>query len=207
MKPDACSTAQHRLLPGADFLRFVVDFVQRDLAGMRPGAWMDFTADFQLYLGQASLIGASGNCILAHPTPDPVLPCATTFPLPAAYTLQDFEVLQQQLLPLVQAEVAGIPAGTFPTVAEVHVPHGLDRSTPGKRQLVITGDTASCAIKMFLWLMAQEPPERLLACPECSRFFYRFKLQAYCSRKCGNRLVVRNYRARHAGSDTAALVT
>jgi hypothetical protein len=120
------------------------------------------------------------------------------FPLPEAFTVADYEALQQRLLPLVQCEASGIPVGTLHAVAKIQYMHGMDGSTPGRRQVVVSGPAADCCVRILRWLLDQEPPGRLLACPACGRFFYRHKQQAFCSRRCGNRLGVRQYRARHA---------
>jgi hypothetical protein len=187
------------LRPGADFLQFAVAFAQRDLATLRQGDWMNLREDFEAYIGQTSFIAASGNCIRAHPTPDSVLPSAVVFPLPGQYELHHFQALQQQVLALLQDESAEtIPVGTMHPVAEVTYIDGIGRSTPGRRQLLVSGNTDACFLKILTWLLDQEPPRRILACPECHTLFYRHKLQAYCSRKCSTRVTVRNFRARQA---------
>jgi len=202
MKHESFSQATHRLRSGADFLQFAVAFAQLDLARLRPGDWLNLREDFEAYMGRTSLIGASGNCILAYPVKDGITddPSGSPmeYPLPHEFTQQDFKALQERILPAVQSEAAGILWGMAHCVSEITVMHGLHRSTLGRRQLVISAPAAACFLKIFAWLIEQEPPERILACPECGRFFYRVKQQAYCTRKCGNRLTVRNYRARQA---------
>jgi hypothetical protein len=185
-----------QLRPGADFLRFAVTVAQLDLERLRQGDWLNLREEFELYMGQASLIGASGNCILAYPVKDGVHGSSMVWPLPHEFTPQDFQALKEQILPLVQSEANGVQWATMYPVCESTVLHGLHRSTPGRRQLVISAPATACFLRIFAWLIGQEPPERILACPECGRYFYRVKQQAYCSRACGNRLVVRNYRKR-----------
>ena len=205
MKQESCTTETqetHQLRPGADFLQFAVAFAQLDLDALRQGDWLNLREDFEMYMGRTSLIGASGQCILAYPVQHDTAGSPLVWPLPAQFTPQDFKNLQQRISPVVEGEAKGHSVGTMHPVGESMHRHGLNRSTPGRRQLVISAPTADCFVKIFYWLIDQEPPDRILTCPECGRFFYRVKQQAYCSRKCGNRLTVRNYRARHAGAVT-----
>jgi hypothetical protein len=192
----------HTLRPGADFLQFAVAFAQLDLTRLRQGDWLNLREEFESAVCSTSWIGASGNCILGHPTGPTMLVDyrSQDFPQPQDYTAQGFQKLQAMLLPYLQDESSGrtIPVGTIHPVGETTHMHGLDRSTPGRRQVIVSGDTASCFIKILKWLLDQEPPGRILACPECGTLFYRHKLQAYCSRTCGNRVTVRNFRARRA---------
>ena len=211
-EPEDIDITTHTLRSGADFLQFAVAFAQMDLERLRQGDWLNLREEFEASLGRTSFIGASGNCILAHPTDPPMLPDfrPQDFPLPQDYTAQDFQKLQTMLLPHLQDESSGstIPVGTAYTLAYQWVMHGLDRSTPGRRQLIVSGVTSECFLRILTWLLEQEPPGRILACPECRTLFYRFKQQAYCSRKCGNRLTVRNFRARQAaGSSCVCLST
>jgi hypothetical protein len=201
-EPDDLDLTTHTLRPGADFLQFAVAFAQMDLERLRQGDWLNLREEFEASLGRTSFIGASGNCILAYPTAPTMLwdtTRAEDFPLPQDYTAHDFQKLQTTLLPHLQNEAAETtPVGTMYTLAYQWVMHGLNRSTPGRRQRIAIGVTAECFLYMLEWLLDQEPPGRILTCPECGTLFYRFKHQAYCSRKCGNRLTVRNFRARQA---------
>ena len=198
MTQETSTLLPHTLRPGADFLQFAVAFAQMDLARLRPGDWTNLREDFEAYLGHTSWIGASGNCIRAHPVASP---------LPWQFELPHFQALQQQILPLLQDEArATIPVGTMYTVAMIWYIHGESQSTPGRRQCIISGGTAECFSRILTWLLEQEPPERILACPECGTLFYRHKQQAYCTRKCGNRMTVRNYRARLAATSSTSPV-
>jgi hypothetical protein len=47
----------------------------------------------------------------------------------------------------------------------------------------------------LMLLLGQEPPNRILRCPECKKIFYRVRKQRYCSRPCVNRATVRKWRA------------
>ena len=202
MKQETPTPFSHSLRPGADFLQFAVAFAQRDLTRLRPGDWTNLREDFEMSLGHTSWIGASGNCIRAHPA------AAPASPLPGHFALQHFQTLQQQLLPLLQDEAhATMPAETSYPVAHVWYVHGLDGLTPGRRELVVSGDPAECFGRILTWLLEQEPPGRILACPECGTLFYRYKQQAYCTRKCGNRLTVRNFRARVAATSSTSTPT
>ena len=201
MKQETSTPLPHTLRPGADFLQFAVALAQMDLARLRSGDWTNLREDFETYLGHTSWIGASGNCIRAHPV------ASEASPLPWQFARPHFQALQQQILPLLQDEArATIPVGTMYTVAHIWYLHGLDGLTPGRRELVVSGDTAECFGRILTWLLEQEPPERILACPECGTLFYRHKQQAYCTRKCGNRMTVRNYRARLAATSSTSPV-
>lgn len=194
MKPEPPTAFPHTLRPGADFLQFVVAFVQRDLLRLRAGDWTNLREDFETSLGHTSWIAASGNCIRAHPVG------SGASPLPWDFALEHFQALQQQVLPFLQDEARAIsPVGTMYTLAHVWYIDGVGGVTPGRRELVVRGDTAECFHRILTWLVDQEPPRRILACPECGTLFYRYKQQAYCTRKCGNRLTVRNFRARLVG--------
>jgi hypothetical protein len=202
MKHETPTPFPHSLRPGADFLQFAVAFAQMDLARLRPGDWTNLREDFEAYLGHTSLIGGSGNCIRAHPAE------SVASPLPWHFELHHFQALQQQTLSLLQDEArATILVGTMYTVEHIWYIHGMNRLTPGRRELVVSGDTAECFSWLLTWLLEQEPPERILACPECGTLFYRHKQQAYCTRKCGNRMTVRNYRARVAATSSTSTPT
>ena len=202
MKHETPTPFSHALRPGADFLQFAVTVAQMDLMRLRAGDWTNLREDFEASLGHTSWIAASGNCIRAHPV------ASGASPLPWDFTLQHFQALQQQILPLLQDEAhATMPVGTMYTLAHVWYIDGLDGLTPGRRELVVSGDTAECFVRILTWLLEQEPPGRILACPECGTLFYRHKQQAYCTRKCGNRLTVRNFRARVVGISRTRPVT
>jgi len=178
------------LLSGSNFLKFVIDFVQKDLQHMRQGDWLNLCDDFEMYLsrkGQHAIAGPTGTCILATPTHPP---------LPEHFEVRHFEALQRVTLPLVRQLASQTGSfSLFPSPVNV-VPHGCDGGAPGRNQLVVHGDTEQCFLTVLVWLVHQEPPDRILACPECGRFFYRVKQQVYCSRTCGNRMTVRHFRAR-----------
>jgi hypothetical protein len=190
MKAELVPPSPSYLVPGADFLKFAVAFVQLDLSTLHQGYWLIVRENFEAYVGERSLIGASGNCIVARPT---------EHPLPQEFELRHFQALQRVIASLLQDEATEtIPVGTFQDVGRIWYLHGLNQSTPGRRQLMITGATEPCFVTMFMWLLEQEPPGRIRTCPECGELFVRYKQQTYCSRKCGNRLTVRQWRARQA---------
>ena len=190
MKRESQPSQHTQLLSGADFLEFVIDFAQKDLTRLRQGDWQNLREDFETYLSRhahVSIEGASGTCMLVSPTEPP---------LPENFELRHFQALQRVTLPLLQ-QIASQQGqfGIFPVPMSL-VPHGFDGGTPGRHQLLVHGDTEQSFLTLVLWLIHQEPADRILACPECERLFYRVKQQAYCSRKCGNRVTVRNWRAR-----------
>jgi hypothetical protein len=196
------------LTNAADFLLFVVEFAQTDLETLRAGDWLNLRENFATFLGrrdQRSILHPSGTAFLASPTHPP---------LPENFSPQDFAVLQAELTPfLAQLAAHSVHATSDPQYSislfknvEISLhPHGAFRNIPGVHQIVIHGSTDSCFWAILHWLIAQEPPGRILACPECKRLFYRVKQQAFCSRPCMNRVTVRQWRARQkqAEGDTA----
>jgi hypothetical protein len=199
MKHEPSPQPRYELLSGAEFLEFVISLAQMDLGALRQGDWLNLREDFETYMGRegfVSIEGASGACILATPTQPP---------LPENFELQHFQALQRVTLPLLQQFASQVGSlSIFTDVALSLFPHGFNKSTPGRNQVVIHGATEQCFLTLLIWLLHQEPPDRILACPECQTLFYRIKQQAYCSRKCGNRATVRNWRARNETSTTAS---
>ena len=191
------------LVPGGEFLRFVVTLVQTELAAMRTGARADFVEDFQRYMGGVAVVGVTGNCIVAHPVRQAPLSEAVC-PLPTEYTEADFTALRQQVAPFVNSEANDILIATLHDVSSAWSVCYPDDSTMGRRLLTVSGPTAACFLRMLTWLLEQDQPKRLRACPECGRIFVRSKHQAFCGRTCSARAMQRTYRARHeTGAGTA----
>jgi hypothetical protein len=191
------------LVPGWEFLRFVVRLVQTELATMRTGERADFVEDFQRYMGGVALVGVTGNCIVAYPVSQGPLSEAV-FPLPHEYTEADFTALKQQLAPFVENETNDILVATLHDVLSAWSICYPDASTMGRRLLTVSGPTASCFLRMVTWLLEQDQPRRLRACPACGRIFVRMKHQAFCGRTCASRTMQRKYRARHEAVATTA---
>jgi hypothetical protein len=194
MKHETLPTSSAPLLSGTEFLQFAIEFAQMNLDDLREGDWLNLREDFETYTsrrGWVSIESVSGACVLVS--------CVEP-PLPENFELRHFQALQRVTLPLLR-QIAS-QTGSFSTFADVLIalfPHGWNGSTPGRHQVVIKGTTEQCFLNLIFWLVMQEPPDRILACPECQTLFYRVKQQAYCSRKCGNRVTVRNFRARIQG--------
>ena len=86
---------------------------------------------------------------------------------------------------------------------ETYTPPMVARCPQGMitpRGLRVHGTLHQLFNEHVLYLLGHESPDRILRCPECSTIFYRIQKQAYCSRKCGNRVTQRRWRERQEAS-------
>jgi hypothetical protein len=62
----------------------------------------------------------------------------------------------------------------------------------------VIGPARDMFLFLLLDMLRQEPPKRILRCPDCQTLFVRTYGQVYCSRRCTNRAGIRAWRQRQA---------
>jgi hypothetical protein len=101
----------------------------------------------------------------------------------------------------------GVKADIFPKpkrlgldVPEEEISLTLSLSVPpsprfaGRCVLCVEGDTRGTFLTTLLFLLAQQPTNRVSKCPECSKIFLRVRKQQFCGRTCVNRANKRAWR-------------
>jgi|RhiMethySRZTD1v2_1073278.scaffolds.fasta_scaffold12917_5 hypothetical protein len=177
-------------------LHFAVEFVQKNLSQLREGDWLNLREDFLAFLGQSRnperwlTISDAGGLVSSKWDP----------PFPQDFSEQDFRVLQDEVCTILRA-AAGDNMGAEPPIIGVRTElriQPLDgRVFPSGGYLTnIFGSTRDQFLFILLEALRQEPPDRILRCPECQTLFVRAYTQTYCSRRCTNRASVRSWRTR-----------
>jgi hypothetical protein len=184
-------------------LEWAVRFAQMDLATLRAGDWLNVREDFLAFLGQSSdperelvFVGDRGGLVTTR----------WEAPFPEDFTEQDFRALQADVCTILHA-AAGDNMGEKPScigvkTALVVQPQGVSVSPRGGYFTSVFGSTRDMFLFLLLDVLRQEPPDRILRCPECQTLFVRAYTQVYCSRRCTNRASIRNWRTRQEAAAT-----
>ena len=181
-------------------LSFAVRFAQMDLSAMREGDWLNLREDFLAFLGQ------SGNPDrwLSISDVGGLVTTKDEEPFPQHFSEQDFQILQYEVQTIVHAAAGdnmGESPSTIPVRSWLEVQPLDGRVFPSGGYITqILGATRDQFLFILLDALRQEPPDRILRCPECQTLFVRAYTQVYCSRRCTNRASVRQWRARQDAS-------
>lgn len=181
-------------------LHFAVRFAQMDLPTLREGDWLNLREDFLTFLGQSR---DPDQCGAVSPAGGLVSSWGDG-PHPREFTEQEFRALHGDVRTILHAAAGDdmgekpLPTVTVQATLWVRPLNGV----PGGGYLTnLFGPTRDQFLFILLEDLRQEPPDRILRCPECQTLFVRAYTQAYCSRRCTNRASVRSWRARQ---ETAA---
>jgi hypothetical protein len=182
-------------------LRFAVRFAQMDLATLRAGDWLNLREDFLAFLGMSD---DPKRPLITVGTRGGLVPCRWDPPFPEDFTEKDFTLLQNEVRTILRSAV-GDSMETQPPCIEVKpslvvVPQGGIGVPGGGYFTNILGPTRDMFLFLLLDVLSQEPPDRVLRCPECGILFVRVYTQAYCSRRCTNKASIRHWRHRQAAA-------
>jgi len=196
-------------------LQFAVRFAQMDLDTLRAGAWLDLREDFLWFLNRLANHGhlnAGDVAVRFEGKSRELYQSAISHgftglvedgPDPADLSEEDFDTLlravQRDVRTILDTFIAADPpsdAPFTPTVAS------CPQRIMTQRGLVAHGTLHELFNEHVFWLLGNESPDRILRCPECGVIFVRVQKQAYCSRKCGNRVTHRRWRERQDASTT-----
>ena len=200
-------------------LEFAVTFATMDLKGLRPGDWLNLRDDLTSFIGSAVRSVEEvrrdhmGRMATVVCRPDEtgqmavsVRPLAETGRVATTFLAEPFseEEVPESAIRKLQAETLRILKSVIKVfgtnTGNLEMPQSrltlaltLIRTPEG---VMLLGDGPQRDIFLFnlLVLLKLQPVDRLRACPECSRIFYRKRRQKYCSRDCTNRVSVRRWR-------------
>jgi hypothetical protein len=199
-------------------LTFIVRFANMELERLRPGDWLNLQDDLSVFI-----FGRAGE--VRPITPDTVQlggPVGTLFPLNSsmdliralqAETRQVLEWLTRwrtegaaSLEHMIAEIMRGWTQGAFPTllgVIDIHVQLSLipldSVGGRGRTILAVAGPTRDVYLYTLYQLLSQDEAQRIMQCPECGTIFVRVRKQRYCSRRCTNRVNMRDWRHTEKG--------
>ena len=180
-------------------LAWVVRFAYLDLATLPPEDWQHLREDFLDFLGWdpeakrelRSVDNARGG----------LMPTRVGPPYPEDFTEQDFRALQREVWTILRG-AARDTLDEHPPCIEVKtslVVVSLGSAMPrGGYVTNVIGPPRDLFLFLLLDILRQEPPDRILRCPDCQTLFVRTYGQVYCSRPCTNRAGIRAWRQRQA---------
>ena len=194
----------------ADRLQFAVRFAQMDLERLRPGDRLNVRDDFLWFVnllpGHGHSNGGDVALRLEGKARELYQPMFNLGLIGSVDEAQGPEGLREEVvdahLPVAEQDARTIleaftrpnqPGESWTPPFVARCPRGIITS----HGLRVQGNLRQYFNEHLLHLLGNEPPDRILRCPECGTIFYRVQKQAYCSRKCGNRVTQRRWRARH----------
>jgi hypothetical protein len=212
MKHERLPFNPQRAITQEDRLQFAVRFAQMDLDTLRAGDWLNLREDFlgflmmPMHLTHAQPYSTKLVTSIVSPEASPeifqplislgmvgIIP--EECPSAEAFSEDDFRALQADVRDWFSSLTHPLSTGWLPPAIPMQARVAL---TEGALQV------HAPVRDLFLWhlflLVLQEPLDRIRRCPECGTIFYRVKKQAYCSRKCGNRVTQRRWRERQEAS-------
>jgi hypothetical protein len=186
------------------WLRFAIEFVNRDLNQLREGDWLNLREDV---LHFARLFGRP----MQETAADAKVFGVAAWPLPgSSITVK----LDRAIIRTLQAEVYNLlhysfdrrayddalqrgedakpPAGPPPKIQftpQLDWPEGSTQDAV----LFASGELRDLFLLRLVFLL-QKDASHVRSCPECKTIFYRVRKQEYCSRRCTNRANMREWR-------------
>jgi hypothetical protein len=198
-----------------DRLQFAVRFAQMNLDTLRAGDRLNLREDFLGFLNLRPNHGHSNGGVVALQTEgstrelyQPLMSLGfvgvVEGPTPDTLSEDDFLALQRDVQRDVWTVLDTLTHAVRP--GETSNPPFVGRC-PEVRVMqngwYAKGTSRQVFVEQLLYLLGQEPSDRILRCPECETLFYRVQKQAYCSRRCGNRVTQRRWRERQEASSPA----
>jgi hypothetical protein len=193
-----------------DRLQFAVRFAQMDLDTLRAGDRLNLREDFLGFLNLRHGHGHLNAPVVAFQPDESArevyqpLMSLSFMPLiegPDPLTLSEADLLALQRD--VQRDVSTLLDTLTRAVRPEELPSFVERCplvTLRQNCRIVKGTARQVFVEQLIYLLDQEPSDRILRCPECETLFYRVQKQAYCSRKCGNRVTQRRWRERQEAS-------
>ena len=193
--PRAKTTARRLMTTPRQRLRWLVDFVARDVTTLREGDLVHVREELRDFLLPLHSSIAPGGL---HVVPDDEHP-----PAPEQYSRPLLQALQSELhegLTLVirsRATNAILPYKKFKTLSSTapHVP--ADKGAPGRHCWSVKGSVRDLVLLLFYHLLATLDTAMLATCPECEKIFIKQSNQRQCSKACTSRVAGRAWRERH----------
>lgn len=180
---------QGRMETPEDRLRFAVEFSQVDLLNLRPGDLLNLRDDLYLF-------------VHGHPN-ERVFPGGISATESSGsireFSSDDMRSLQAETYAALHSS-ATISGTSAALPISVHLSLSRNPSNWKKKNVLeLLGSSRDCFLMILFHLLSQEPVNRIQACPGCNRIFYKAKRQKYCSRRCSNRVYMREYRSTENG--------
>jgi hypothetical protein len=181
LSTDRMSTLEQRL-------RFAIEFSRMDLDTIRPGDSMNLREDLYLFAFARERF-----------VPGNVFADSDEFGSIRELSIEDLKHLQIEARHAL-GECATVRVHTFSQPVTICL--GISKTRIIRRNVLhVAGNPRDCFLTVLYFLLSQEPVGRIRVCPGCGEIFYKVKKQKYCSRRCGNRAYMREYRSTENGKD------
>jgi len=198
------TTAKSRIVPAtsmplmgsdADFLRFLVDFVQHTLNSFREGAWMDLIEDLRLFIGEEE----GKTCGFKRAD---IIATQQEFAEALRASLDARQTYLSTLDPMLAGEEIPLLDVARPTAASMLLSTQakvvLDWGPHGVRAKVISSHFRDHFLFQVSQILLRNGIDTIRVCPRCSRVFYATHgRQKFCSTQCGNEASWQRFSSQH----------
>jgi hypothetical protein len=200
-------------------LKFAIEFSQMEFEYLRQGDLMNLREDLLMFLypeGQMAQLAKHSK----YPIMDTLSwafneedrkPRDFSFvplldkPWPQEYSTDEIRALQTKCLSVIESAVYQGHSIRVATRCELNIRlefvirPGTDDPSP-----FVGGSTEDVFMYRLYELLTRESRKRIVSCPSCRKIFYKVRKQKYCSRRCGIRQYMQDYRQTEKGQAAIA---